>query len=166
MILSFSFSHRTGSPRNSLPGLCNTKPGEDEEEEEEKMRRKGEKAKKETRAWIESTMWDQLKGSTRLPVSEVSAVRTKQICQSGRRAASLCQCPMEMMYMGVCVRGAWRCSVCAPPAYFCSTHHSRDLRGFKKKKKQKTQRSTQTGPLAPQNKGQQQRTPRQSLDLL
>lgn len=132
MILSFSFSHRTGSPRNSLPGLCNTKPGEDEEEE--KMRRRGEKSKE--RAWIESTIWDQLKGSTRLPVSEVSAVRTKQICQSGRRAASLCQCPMEMMYMGVCVRGAWRCSVCAPPAYFCSTHHSRDLRGFKKKKKQ------------------------------
>lgn len=46
MILSFSFSHRrTGSPRNSLPGLCNTKPGEDEEEEEEKMRRRGEKSK-------------------------------------------------------------------------------------------------------------------------
>lgn len=43
MILSFSFSHRTGSPRNSLPGLCNTKPGEDEEEE--KMRRRGEKSK-------------------------------------------------------------------------------------------------------------------------
>lgn len=153
MILSFSFSHRTDSPRSSLPGLCNTKPGEDEEEE--KMRRRGEKSKE--RAWIESTIWDQLKGSTRLPVSEVSAVRTKQICQSGRRAASLCQCPMEMMYMGVCVRGAWRCSVCAPPAYFCSTHHSRDLRRIKKK----TQRSTQTGlrPLAPQNKGQQQRTP-------
>lgn len=146
MILSFSFSHRrTGSPRNSLPGLCNTKPGEDEEEEE-KMRRRGKKAKKETRAWIESTIWDQLKGSTRFPVSEVSAVRTKQIYQCGRRAASLCQSPMEMMYMGVCVSGAWRCGVCAPPAYFCSTHHSRDLRGFKKKTKKKPEKHTNRSP--------------------
>lgn len=54
MILSFSFSHRTGSPRNSLPGLCNTKPGEDEEEEEEKMRRRGEKSKERNESvdWI------------------------------------------------------------------------------------------------------------------
>lgn len=48
MILSFSFSHRrTGSPRNSLPGLCNTKPGEEEEGEE---KNEGKKAKKEKNA--------------------------------------------------------------------------------------------------------------------
>lgn len=49
MILSFSFyTEELGSPRNSLPRLCNTKP--EEEEEEEKKRGEKKKGKKQKRA--------------------------------------------------------------------------------------------------------------------
>lgn len=44
------FSHRrTGSPRNSLPRLCNTKPEEEEEEGEEEEKREGKELKKNRR---------------------------------------------------------------------------------------------------------------------